>query len=277
MDLKFNENHEYFVMEDDTIETGNSIIYKAVDKKLNREVAIKKVYFPDERALKQAKHEIQVLAKFSNGEVPYIYDYHVEDHYLYIMMQWIQGDSLEEKLKAKQVSSREMIQWTMDLCSILEKLAKDRVYHKDIKPGNLMIKDGKLVLIDFNISLSLSNRIEGTVGYKAPEMEQNSKNPSRDKVDMFAIGVILYEFYKGSIPKRGQDYLSPSMLSGGNEWKKYVEPIELCPNLDEKMNNIIVKCMKYNPKERYPSYSALRLDLKEVNRREKSHGRKRNA
>ena len=151
MDLVFDDTHEYFLMDDYTINTGNSVIYRANDKKLNRDVAIKRISVTNELALKQAKHEIQVLSKFSNGEVPYIYDYHVQDENLYIIMQWIQGDSLEKKLKRKQVSLKEMTGWMMELCDTLDELAKHHIYHKDIKPSNLMIFNGRLVLIDFNI------------------------------------------------------------------------------------------------------------------------------
>ena len=128
MDLVFDDTHEYFLMDDYTINTGNSVIYRANDKKLNRDVAIKKISVTNELALKQAKHEIQVLSKFSNGEVPYIYDYHVQDENLYIIMQWIQGDSLEKKLKRKQVSLKEMTGWMMELCDTLDELALSDMY-----------------------------------------------------------------------------------------------------------------------------------------------------
>lgn len=275
MDLVFDDTHEYFLMDDYTINTGNSVIYRANDKKLNRDVAIKKISVTNELALKQAKHEIQVLSKFSNGEVPYIYDYHVQDENLYIIMQWIQGDSLEKKLKRKQVSLKEMTGWMMELCDTLDELAKHHIYHKDIKPSNLMIFNGRLVLIDFNISMSLTNKTEGTFGYKAPEMGQRSKETRRDKVDMFAIGVILYEFYKGSLPQMGDEYSSPSLRSTEKAWKNFVEPIEKYPEMDKKMNEIITRCMKYDPAERYESYSKLRSDLKLVNKRGNNHGRKR--
>lgn len=64
MDLIFDSKHEYFVMEDQMIKTGNTIVYKANDKKLNREVAIKEIPIKNKMGLKAAMHEIQVLAKF---------------------------------------------------------------------------------------------------------------------------------------------------------------------------------------------------------------------
>lgn len=275
MDLIFDSKHEYFVMEDQVIKTGNTIVYKANDKKLNREVAIKEIPIKDKTGLKAAMHEIQVLAKFSDGEVPYVYDYHIQNNKLYIIMQWIQGDSLEKKLDKKQVTEKELTKWMMELCEILEKLSIFNIYHKDIKPANLMIKNGRLVLIDFNISMNLTSIFEGTVAYKAPEMGRNSKDVRRDKVDMYAIGVILYEFYKGSVPKIGQEMFSPSIRSSEKTWTKFIEPIVNHPEIDKRMNEIITRCMKYNPAQRYESYSKLKHDLKLVNTRGKNNGRKR--
>ena len=73
----------------------------------------------------------------------------------------------------------------------------------------------------------------------------------------------------------GDEYSSPSLRSTEKAWKNFVEPIEKYPEMDKKMNEIITRCMKYDPVERYESYSKLRNDLKLVNKRGNNHGRKR--
>lgn len=277
--LIFKDSHEFALIED-SISTGNSTIYRAVDRKLNREVCIKKVVFGQaskiqESNLKQAKHEIQVLAKFSNGQVPYIYDYFVDQNNLYIVMQWVQGDTLETLFKRKNVSEYEFITWMIQLCDILAELSSVRIYHKDIKPANLMINQNrKLVLIDFNISLSLTNVVEGTPGYKAPEMRKETRNTARDKVDMFAMGVIMYEFYKGDTLKLGQEYSKRSYRRGGKVWDRFIEPIETYPNMNKEMNDIIVRCMKYDPNQRYRDYKELKRKLIVAQRKGSNNGRK---
>ncbi len=278
-DLVFNGTHEYALVEND-IFTGNSTILCAFDKKLQRDVCIKKVEIGTgkmrEANLKQAKHEIQILAKFSNGQVPHIYDYFVDQNYLYIVMQWIQGDTLESMLKKHRVAENQLMTWMIQLCDVLYELSKRKIYHKDIKPANLMINEQKnLVLIDFNISLSLINFVEGTPGYKAPEMRPETKNTERDKVDMFAMGVIMYEFYKGSALKIGQEYSKISYRRGPKVWDKFIEPIETFPSMNKEMNDIIVRCMKYEPKQRFKDYRELKRYLQNAQRKGRQHGRKK--
>lgn len=278
--LVFKDSREFFLVED-SILTGNSAIYRAVDRKLNRDVCIKKVALGQagkirESNLKDAKHEIQVLAKFSNGQVPHIYDYFVDQNNLYIVMQWVEGETLENILKRKNLSEYEFITWMIQLCDILSELEKNKIHHKDIKPANLMINQNrKLVLIDFNISLSLTNVVEGTPGYKAPEMRKETNIHGREKVDMFAMGVIMYEFYKGASLHLGQEYSKRSYRRGAKAWDRFIEPIETYPKMNKDMSDIIVRCMKYDPNQRYKDYKELKQKLIEAQRKGRKNGRKK--
>ena len=153
------------------------------------------------------------------------------------------------------------LQWMIELCNILSAMNKKHLAHKDIKPANIMITDSnELFLIDFNISIATPNLIEGTIHYKAPEMSQNSKYQGREKVDMFSIGVMLYEFYTGAVPVKTVDY-AKNRSRGSFEWDIFVEPKTKNPKINDYINEIIVKCMKLDPRMRYRNYSELKNEL----------------
>lgn len=251
----------------------NSSVYKATDLNLNRKVCIKAIKFEDKAD--SVKNEVKVLVNFENSclNLPTIYDYFEQDKTAYIVMEWVSGDSLEKLLSYKMIDELQMLNYMIEVCGVLAKLEKSRLYHRDIKPANIMIdKHGQVKLIDFGISTHLANMVEGTIGYRAPEMALNSKYASRNKVDMFAIGVMLYEFYKGSIPTNVKDY-KKSVFSSDNQWEVFVEPKQYNQNISYNMNQLIIKCMKYDPKERFKNNDELLRSLKSL-RRELRHGRK---
>jgi len=197
-----------------------------------------------------------------------------KNNVFYIIMEWINGKTLREKQKA---SDRQFIRWMADLCDILNELDKYHYHHKDIKPENLMItNDNRIYLIDFNISVSLPNMLEGTANYKAPEMDWDSKYVSRDRSDMFSIGVIMYERFTGELPLLCEHYGNP--VGNGKEWGDFIEPKEVRSDIDPEINKIITRCMKLNPKSRFNSYGELAKALRGVKyaAKENKHGTGKN-
>ncbi len=276
MDLKFDYIHEYTLCEDDKRQGGGSTLYKALDLNLGRHVAVKAVPIPGttkrerEKALEKALNEVKIMVELEKEHlsIPHIYEayFNKEKSTLYIVMQWIDGDTLDKKMG---VDEKKFLNWMIDLCHILKTMSRHHVSHKDIKPSNIMItKSHKLFLIDFNLSLSTPNLLDGTHGYKAPEMDTryDCVGGHREKVDMFSIGVILYEFYTKAIPTRGVDY-ARTKSRGTKEWNSFIEPKEKCDVLSEDINSIIVKCMKYNYRDRYSNYGELQEALKQARRR----------
>ena len=268
MDLRFKKDYTYKLIEETKIETECGALYQAQDLEFNRTVAVKMIEiqgkdeYQKKAAYDKAYSEVSAMISLSEEKlaIPTIYTtyYDKAESKLFIVMDWIKGSTLTEHMNDPELR---IIQWMIDLCSILETMEKKHIFHKDIKPSNIMIDNkGKLYLIDFNISISTPNLLEGTINYKAPEMAEKSKYVGREKVDMFSIGVILYEFYAGHVPVKGKEY-SKNRSRGKYQWDKYVSPIEFNENINEKIEVVIEKCMKLNPKERYRNYSELKRDL----------------
>lgn len=271
--LEFESKQSYNLIEESKIVTECGALYKGQDLSFNRTVAIKMVEIQgNNRKEKKSSYDkayAEVKAMVSLGEdnlsIPCVYSTYYCEKFskLYIVMSWIQGETLANFMNAPEMK---FIQWMIDLCDILMSMERKHIYHKDIKPSNIMIDSkGKLYLIDFNISISTPNLLEGTINYKAPEMMPDSKYVGREKVDMFSIGVILYEFYTKSVPLRGVDY-AKNRSRGAFEWDKFILPKEKNNNMCEEIENVIVKCMKLDPKQRYRNYSDLKWALEKAMR-----------
>ncbi len=273
MDLRFEEKHCYRFDEAAHI-TPNSELYKALDLSMGRTVALKKITIsgenPKEQELnyKRAMQEVKTMIQVSEltAKVPNIYSsfYEQKSNELYIAMQWINGETLADKM-ARNIPTTVFLRWMQELCQILDVMSKRHFQHKDIKPENIMFNENEdLYLIDFNISVSVPNQIEGTMFYKAPEMDFGSTTVARDKVDMFSIGVMLYQHVTGKIPMRMVDYECFDPTSG--KWDLFNEPKSIDANLDENLNAVIIKLMSYNPKDRFSSYKELSNELGNIER-----------
>lgn len=276
MDLKFTENHCYRYDEASHV-TPNSEIYKALDLTLNRTVALKKVIIqgntPRERQenLKRAQQEVKTMVQIGEltAKLPNIYGtyYDEKENALFIVMQWINGETLADKIK-RRVSLSMFLRWMQELSQILDVMSKKNFQHKDIKPENIIFnRNNDIYLIDFNISVSIPNQMEGTLYYKAPEMDYGSMTTARDKADMFSIGVMMYQFVTGRIPVRMVDYDCYEPNAG--KWDFFKEVIVEKPDTSKNLNKTINKLMAYSPKDRYRNYSELINDLKKLSREAK--------
>lgn len=280
MDLKFDEMH-CFRFDEAMHITPNSELYKAQDIPWGRTVALKKITVegnnPREKELnyKKALQEVKTMIQISEltAKIPNIYSSYYDEKAgrFYIIMQWINGETLADKMK-RNIPLTVFLRWMQELCQILEVMSKRNFQHKDIKPENIMFNENDdLYLIDFNISVSVPNQIEGTLMYKAPEMDFGSTTVARDKSDMFSVGVMLYQQATGKVPMRMMDYECFDPSSG--KWSIFQEPIAVNPDIDETLNKLIVKLMSYNPDDRFRNYAALLSELRRVERNIKNAGR----
>jgi len=284
-EISFTIEHKYRVYPDSVINTDNSVIYKAQDIQLQRDVCIKEIRVMGDtkkdlernlnKALSEARSMIKIAEKTNAIPNVYLHYYDSKTQKLYIVMDWINGKTLDKLIEPEpgRVDEFEFLGWMEELCSILLTMSGLKMYHKDIKPENIIIdKKKKLHLMDFNISVSLPNKIEGTPIYRAPEME-TSKTVTRDKVDVFSIGVILYQFYTGRIPKKGSEYAQKSIRRYNADWDLFVQPKEINEKIPDKINSLIVYCMQKDPNKRYDIGKVLH-EIKAYRREMRMHGEK---
>lgn len=250
---------------------GMATVYKAKCKLLNRYVAIKVLrdeFANDAEFIKRFQVEAQSAASLSHPNIVSIYDVGYEDGMHYIVMELIEGKTLKEIIKEKgKLPWREAVGIASQIASGLSQAHQNHIVHRDIKPHNIIItKDGVAKVTDFGIAKAVSNSTInafgstiGSVHYFSPEHARGGYTD--EKSDIYSLGVVLYEMCTGKLPFDGENAVAVA-LKHIQETPK--EPIEICKDLPQAVNDIIMKAMKREPSERYSTAAEMYKDLQKV-------------
>lgn len=200
--------------------------------------------------------DVEILKRLRHPGIPGIIDVLETKDYFYILMEYIQGVTLEQVLDSQGVQSQEdVVRWGIQLCDVFQYLhtRKPPIIYRDCKPGNIMLKpDGDVVLIDFGAAreykpLKTEDTVNlGTRGYAAPEQLAGS-NQTDERTDIYNLGVTLYQLVTGQNPNKYPYDLYPI-----RHWN---------PALSSGLESIILKCTKSNPDERYQTAEELKYAL----------------
>ena len=232
---------------------GMSIVYLAMDKRLNKQWAIKEFRKDkdDENrrvALESLLKEANIMKKLDHPTLPRIVDIIDQDSTIYIVMDYIEGESLNRVLDAYGAQPQDaVIEWAKQLSEVLDYLhtRKPPVIYRDMKPANIMLKpDGTIRLIDFGIAREYKEgstgdtEIIGTRGYAAPE-QFGEKGQTDARTDIYSLGVTLYHLVTGKNPAEPPYEIYPI-----RHWN---------PNLSSGLEWLIQKCTQLNPNDRFQS------------------------
>ncbi|MGL4655776.1 MAG: protein kinase domain-containing protein [Sarcina sp.] len=249
---------------------GMSIVYLAQDNRLKKSLAIKDIRksnkIDNEILLKCLKGEADLLTALDHQTLPKIYDIIEGESHIYVVMDYIEGESLKKKLDREKVCSYvEVIEWGKQLSEVLDYLHKRKPYpiiYRDMKPHNIMITpEGKLKLIDFGTAIKINSEARNlnflTDAYAAPE--QMIGEVADERTDIYNLGVTLYHLVTG-FKRKDNEYLRPVR--------------EINPALPEGLDYVISKCIRDNPSERYQSAAELNRDLFRINKMNKAYKKK---
>jgi Serine/threonine protein kinase len=186
---------------------GMAIVYRGEHIYLKKPVAIKVMLpsFSEKPELVQRfLQEAEMASKLDHPNIVKIFDFGDEDGLLYLVMQFIDGDTLERILRHRgKLSLREAINITLQVLSALQYAHEKGLVHRDIKPGNVMInKEGRAYLLDFGIAVlggmgGSEKTTAGTPEYMAPEQFRGRADR---RSDLYSVGVMLYEMLTGKTP-----------------------------------------------------------------------------
>ena len=249
---------------------GMATVYKAVDKVLKRNVAVKILrdeFTTDEEFIKRFEVEAQSAARLTHPNIVSIYDVGVEDSLHYIVMELIQGKTLKEII----VEERGPLPWkwsvnvAIQIASALETAHKNDIIHRDIKPHNIIItEDGIAKVTDFGIAKAVSNSTItafgttiGSVHYFSPEHARGGFTDA--KSDLYSLGVVMYEMVTGKVPF---DADTPVSVALKHMQEEPEEPIELNKHVPTAVNKIIMKALQKDTTLRYQSASEMLVDLR---------------
>ena len=249
---------------------GMAIVYKAMDKMLNRYVAIKVLreeYKENEEFIRRFNIESQAAASLSHQNIVQIYDVGEEDGIHYIVMELLEGQTLKQYINSKggKLSVREAINFSMQICRALEHAHSKHVVHRDIKPQNIIITEkGKLKVADFGIARAANNSTMvnagknaiGSAHYLSPEQARGGYTDLRS--DIYSLGVAMYEMFTGKLPFDAEESVSVVLQHLQEEAQL---PCEVNPDLPPGIEAIIVRCMKKEQRLRYNNASEILEDL----------------
>jgi|TARA_B100001540_G_scaffold312902_1_gene334816 serine/threonine protein kinase len=249
-------------------EGGMSFVYKAIDKQLQRAVAIKTlkpVYVEQEKFVERFKREAQTAANLNHPNIVQIFDWGIGDEPFFVM-EYIEGSTLTSIIsKKKTLSISDILFIGAQVSSGLQAAHSQGLVHRDIKPGNIMITpEGKVKVTDFGI-VSLQNEesditktgsILGTASYISPEQAQGK--PVSKESDLYSLGTVLYELITGRPPFEGE---TPIATATKHITDKPEKLSVYRQNIPKGVENAILKLLHKYPKDRFKNAEDLRALL----------------
>ncbi|MGI9952342.1 Stk1 family PASTA domain-containing Ser/Thr kinase [Moorellaceae bacterium AZ2] len=248
---------------------GMALVYRGQDRLLNRSVTIKilrEQFASDRNFVARFQQEAQAVARLSHPNVVSIYDVGQEEGLHYLVMEYVEGNSLKEVIDQRApLPAQEAVDIALQICEALEHAHENGVIHRDIKPHNILItKQGRVKVTDFGIAQAVSEAtmtytgtLIGSVHYLAPEQARGESTGVT--ADIYSLGVVLYEMVTGQVPFNGDTPLSVALKHLHEEPRL---PRELNPNIPPALERIILRALAKDPARRYPSAASLRADLR---------------
>ncbi|GEM_PF-2454765 len=240
---------------------GNGVVFRATDKMLDRTVVLKFMIegsMPTEMARKYFLREIKMAASLSHPNIVHIYDMGTEEDIPYYSMEFIEGLPLTAHLPAgKPMPDIEFLYQSVDqLCAALDHAHSKGMIHRDIKPDNVLVaNDGTCKLLDFGLARVLDDGfgensvLAGTPYYMAPEQIDGSDVDHR--ADIYALGVIVFRMFTGSLPfTEGNIFVAHAL-------EPVPDPRQFNPGLTDAVVDVIYKCMEKDPADRFSSCTDL--------------------
>jgi serine/threonine protein kinase/tetratricopeptide (TPR) repeat protein len=248
---------------------GMGVVYKALDVKLDRLVALK--FLPpqissDEEEKKRFIHEAKAASALDHPNICSVYEIgETPEGQLFIAMGCYEGKTLKEKIKASPLSVHDAVEIAVQIAEGLKKAHGKGIVHRDLKPANVMLTDeGSVKIVDFGLAkqkgqtkLTKTGTTLGTVAYMSPEQAMAKEVDQR--TDIWSLGVILYEMLTGKLPFKGE-YDQAVIYAILNEEPEPVTALR--SGIPLELERLINKALAKDPAERYQDCQDLLADLK---------------
>src|SRR3954447_12086472 len=257
---------------------GMSNVYQATDRTLERTVAVKVLaehLSDDERFVARFRREALAVAKLIHPNIVQVYDTGVDEHRHFIVMEYVEGRSGAQILQRHgPIGPQTAAEIGIQACAGLDYAHRRGIIHRDVKPGNLMIVGGPVgggemvvKLTDFGIARALEQTritqvgsVVGTAAYLAPEQVRGEE--ATPATDVYALGVVLYQFLTGRLPYEGS---SLAELAVRQQNEKPLPPSTYDSDIPQPLGAAVLRALEGDPNRRYASAeelaSGLRLGL----------------
>lgn len=255
---------------------GVACVYLARDQRQNTQVAIKHLVLPPELAEYEREHQIQrflnegrLMQFLDHPNIMQLWDSFEENGEYYLVMEYLDGLSLEELKSRPSLSQLHWVQVFEQIADALDYAHQRLIVHRDIKPSNVMLvrQDGRvqIKLLDFGIArletdqrMTTDGSLLGSVAYMSPEQLQNSHNINH-QTDLYSLGVLMYEMLSGALPFSAD---SPAAAIVQIFSQEPVPVMQRKPEIGADLNQIVMICLNKFMEHRFASMGQLRRQLR---------------
>ncbi len=241
------------------------VVYQAHDPNLDLTVALKVLRHDrviNEAFVQRFLKEAKVLGRLDRANIVRVFNVDRDSGTIYIAMEFVEGESLNDIMKRKRFSPEEIIKLGITVAETLNYAHQKGIVHRDIKPSNILIRsDGWLKITDFGIAhiedpyaseQTQAGEILGTPAYMSPEQVMSRSVDGRS--DLFSLGIILYELSTGNRPFGGENIAA---IFNAITQDNPLEPSKINPAIPQNLSQVIMKCLMKMPDKRFETGNAL--------------------
>ena len=257
------------------------VLFKAEDARLGRLVALKflnEKFARDRSALERFQREARAASALNHPHICTIYDIGEEDGRSFLAMELLEGQTVRDRLKKSPCSPEELLDLAIQISDAMEAAHGKGIIHRDIKPANLFITNrGQAKVLDFGLAkvetmassnaitpadetqLTGSGSVMGTISYMSPEQARGQQVDNRS--DIFSFGAVLFEMATARAAFPGD---TSAVIFDGILNLTPPRVTNLNPDMPVRLAEIVQRSLEKNPASRYPGFSALMADLKQL-------------
>ncbi|MEG1846799.1 MAG: protein kinase, partial [Oscillospiraceae bacterium] len=231
---------------------------------------LKEEFLANEEFRRRFKNESKAIAVLSHPNIVKVYDVSFGDRLQYIVMEYIEGITLKEYIEQQKIINwKEAVHFVSQILKALQHAHDKGIVHRDVKPQNIMLlQDGTIKVTDFGIARfsrgdtkTMTEKAIGSVHYISPEQARGEITD--DKADLYSVGVVMYEMLTGELPFQSDSAVSVAIMQLQQNAKR---PRELNPEIPLGLEQITLRAMQKNARDRYQSAAEMLLDIDEFKR-----------
>nr|MCR4924921.1 Stk1 family PASTA domain-containing Ser/Thr kinase [Clostridiales bacterium] len=252
---------------------GMAVVYKAHDNIDDRTVAVKilkEEFLANEEFRRRFKNESKAIAVLSHPNIVKVYDVSFGENLQYIVMEYIDGITLKEYIEQQGIIDCKIaVHFVTQILRALQHAHDKGIVHRDVKPQNIMLlQDGTIKVTDFGIARfsrsetrTMTESAIGSVHYISPEQARGEITD--EKADIYSVGVVLYEMLTGQLPFQSDNAVTVAIMQLQSD---AIKPSKINDSIPLGLEQITLRAMQKNPRDRYQSAAEMLLDLDEFKR-----------